>query len=424
MGSEGVQSPNHERRVDGVRGPARLPVFASLGYLDFRRLWVSTLASSTAFNMQMITRGWLVLGLANDSPLALSLVMMSFALPLTVVSPFGGALADRFPRKRIIILSQAGNAFITLVLATLDVTGMIRFWHLLAFGLLNGSLIGLNMPGRQAMISEMVPEERIMNAVSLNNSGMNLTRILGPSMAGVLIIFMGTAGVFYLISGAYLFAALWLRPVGAGSTASRRSGQKVTTDIVDGLAYVSREPTLLGLVVMAVLPTLFGFSYFALLPAWAREALDVGSEGLGLLMTMTGAGALAGTLALASLRELNRRGLVLLAASASWGVILALFSQAGSYGTALPMLFFLGLVGAVYMSLNMTLMQIYSTPEMRGRVMSLGIMTFGLMPLSAVPFGALAEVIGTPDALGISGLTLLGLTVGFALFYRTFSRIA
>ncbi len=154
-----------------------------------------------AMNMQMITRGWLVLRLADDSPLALSLVMVSFAFPLTFVSLLGGALADRIPRKSMIMLSQGGNAIMTLLLATLDITGLIEFWHLLAIGVVNGSMFAFNMPSRQAIISEIVPVSRLMNAISLNNSGMNLARAIGPAVAGVLIIYLDTAGVFYLITG-------------------------------------------------------------------------------------------------------------------------------------------------------------------------------------------------------------------------------
>jgi MFS family permease len=378
-----------------------------------------------AFNMQMITRGWLVLRLADDSPLALSLVMMSFAFPMTFVSLIGGALADRIPRKNIIMLSQGGNAVTTLLLATLDITGLIEFWHLLATGFVNGSLIAFNIPSRQALISEIVREGDLMNAISLNNSAMNLPRVVGPAAAGVLIVYIGTAGVFYLITSVYVLSALSICMVRAGSKpASNPKKKGVTGDIREGFSYAIGNPTLLGLVIMAFIPTLFGFSYYALLPAWAREALDVQSDGLGLLLMMIGVGALIGTLALASIRSFSRRGALLLFNSAAWGVVLALFSQSTSYAVALPLLMLLGLLSAVYMSLNMTLMQVYSAPEMRGRMMSIGMMTFGVMPLSAVPFGAIAEGIGTPNALGLCGVMLAVLTCIFTLVYPRFRKIA
>ena len=375
-------------------------------------------------NMQMITRGWLVLRLADDSPLALALVMMSFAAPMTFMSLIGGALADRIPRKRLLMLSQGGNAVLTILRATLDVTGVIAFWHVIVIGVANGSMMAFNMPSRTAIISDIVPEHRLMNAISLNNSGMNLTRIVGPAAAGVLIVFIGTAGVFYLVGAIYVLAFLLVAGMRAGSTVAARARKGIFEDIREGLSYTIRDQTLRGLIIMTFIPVLFGFSYFALLPAWAREALDVGSEDLGVLMMLMGVGALIGSLELASTTNFNKRGVLLLAASLGWGVSLAVFSQATSYALAVPLLMVMGLLSSLFMSLSMTLTQLHTSPEMRGRIMSINMMTFGLMPLSALPFGALAEQIGTPDALGLSGLLLAALTVLFALAYPSFRRIA
>ena len=375
-------------------------------------------------NMQMITNGWLVLRLADDSPLALALVMMSFAAPMTFMSLIGGALADRIPRKRILMLSQGGNAVLTILLATLDVTGVVAFWHVMVIGVANGSMMAFNMPSRTAIISDIVPEHRLMNAISLNNSGMNLTRVVGPAAAGVMIVFINTAGVFYLVGAMYVLAFILVAGMRAGSSVSTRARKDVFDDIREGVGYAIRDQTLRGLIIMTFIPVLFGFSYFVLLPAWAREALDVGSEDLGILMMLMGAGALVGSLALASMTNFKKRGLLLLAASVGWGVSLAVFSQATSYALAVPLLMIMGLLSSLFMSLSMTLTQLKSTPEMRGRIMSINMMTFGLMPLSALPFGALAEQIGTPDALGLSGLLLAAFTVLFALAYPSFRRIA
>ncbi len=413
------------RPARGLSAPwfQRIPALESLQYRDFRWLWLGSFASFMAMNMQMITRGWLVLRLANDSPLALSLVMMSFAVPMTLVSIVAGAMADRIPRRLMVMLSQSGNAISTLLLAVLDLTGLVQFWHLLVLGVVNGSLNAFNMPSRQAIISEMVPENKLMNAISLNNSGMNMTRIVGPAVAGVLIGYIETSGVFFLIAGIYAFAVVSTAMIRAGNTPGSRSRKSMTSDIRAGFAYAAGNPTLLGLIIMAFIPSLFGFSYHALLPAWAREALDVESKDLGALMMVMGIGALAGSLILASLRGSSRRGMLLIASCVAWGAGLAAFSQMTTYATAIPLLLLTGLFSAVFMSLNMTLMQVYSAPEMRGRVMSIGMMTFGVMPLSAVPFGAIAERTGTPDALLLSGVLLTLFTIAFAIAYPSFRKI-
>ena len=175
---------------------------------DFRWIWLGSFASFTAMNMQMITRGWLVLRLENDSPSALTWAMVSFAAPMAIVSLLGGALSDRIPKKYLIIGSQLGNAALTLIVGLMDATGTIWLGALMVLGVLNGSMFALNMPSRQAIISEIVPRDRVMNAVALNNTSMNLTRAFGPALAGILIAFFSTALVFYIVSIVYVFSAL------------------------------------------------------------------------------------------------------------------------------------------------------------------------------------------------------------------------
>jgi MFS family permease len=401
-----------------------LPAFESFQFGAFRWLWLGTFMSFLAIMMQQITRGWLILRLTADSPLALSLVIMSFALPLTFASLLGGALADRFSRKHIIMFTQSGNAFLTFLLATLDATGLIRFWHLLILGLMNGTLAGFNMPSRQSLISDLVPQKNLMNAISLGSAGTNLTRVLGPALAGVLIGFLGTAGVFYLISLEYILSVICVAMIRFEKKDSVSPRKGVTGEIREGFRYALGDSTLLGLVIMGFVPSLFGFSYLALLPAWGREVLDVGSEGLGLLMTVMGVGSLAGTMVLASLRGFRRRGLLLLGNSIVWGICLFIFSQTRAYPSALPFLFLVGFTSATFMSLHMTLMQSYSSVEMRGRVVSMALMSFGVMPLSAVPFGALAERMGTAGSLGLSGLLLCIFTLFFLFLYPKIRKVA
>lgn len=366
----------------------------------------------------------MILQLTDDSPFALSLVMMSFALPLTFASLLGGAMADRVARRQIILVSQSGNAVMTLVLATLDVTGLIRFWHLMVLGFINGTLAAFNMPSRQSIVSDIVPEKDLMNAVSLNSAGMNLTRIIGPALAGVLIIYLDTAGVFYLIAFVHASSVLFTAMIRAGREASGYKGKGVAADILEGFRYARGNPTLFGLVMMCFVPALFGFPYIALLPAWAREALNVQSDGLGLLMMFMGMGSVVGTLILASIRRLKRRGGFLMVNSFVWGLALVFFSRCLTYNTALPSLFLVGILSAVFMSLNMTLMQHYSSAAMRGRIVSMAMMTFGVMPLSAVPFGAIAEHMGTADSLGIGGLLLCLFAIGFFFAFPKFRHVA
>jgi MFS family permease len=400
-----------------------ISTFESLQFRNFRWLILGSLASFLAMNMQIVTRGWLILRLTNDSPLALSLVMMAFGLPMIVVSPIGGALADRVSRKGLVMFSQGGNAILTILLATLDLTDLIQFWHLLVIGFVNGSLMAFNLPSRQSLISDIVPPDNVMNAISLNNSGMNLSRIIGPAFAGLLIIFIETAGVFYLIALLYICSVLSTSLVLENVRSSGRDKKSIFSDIGDGFAYAASNPTILCLIILLFAGSLFGWPFVALLPAWGREVLDVQSDGLGFLMMITGIGALAGSLMLASMTRPIKRGKFLIAISLGWGIGIALFSQSGTYAFVIPLLIILGLFNALFMSLNMTLLQTYVTEEMRGRIMSIILMTFGVMPLSVVPFAALAEKIGTPDALTISGIALFVFSAIFAITNHQIRKI-
>ena len=238
-----------------------------------------------------------------------------------------------------------------------------------------------------------------------------------------MILFFDTAGVFYINAGCYVCAVICVAMIGTEGRPTSQHLKSVTGDIREGLSYAARNPTILSLIITLFVPALFGFPFIALLPAWAREALNVQSDSLGILMMMMGIGSLIGSLILASMSGFQRRGLLLLVIGIAWGIVLTLFSQSESYEMAIPCLMLLGLLSAGFMSLNMTLLQIYTVSEMRGRMMSLSMMTFGAMPLSVVPFGAIAEKIGTPNALTLGGLILSGFAVAFTLLHPKFRKI-
>lgn len=399
------------------------PIAEILQLADFRWIWLGSFASFTAMNMQMITQSWLVLRLESGSPSALTWAMVSFAAPMAIVSLLGGALSDRVPKKYLIIASQLGNAALTLLLGMLDAAGIIWLGGVIMLGVLNGSMFAINMPSRQAIISEIVPRDRVMNAVALNNASMNVTRAFGPAVAGILIAYLSTAVVFYVVAAVYVFSALSVVRLKAVTIAPSSPRKSVLGDIKDGMRYALGDPTLRGLIIMAFIPATFGYTLFALMPAWASETLLVTSFELGYLMAVMGISALIGTLALASMRNLNRRGMILIVISSVWGLAVVGLAFSLEFFTAVFFLLAFGLLSSLYMSLNMTLSQIYAEPEKRGRVMSLFMMTFGLMPLGAIPFGEAAEVIGTAQALSISGVVLTALTLIFAAAYPHFRRI-
>ena len=396
-------------------------MFASLANRDFLLLWLSNLAAMFAMSMQMVARGWLIYDITK-SAVALAWVMFSFMMPMLIFSLVGGVIADRLRKKGVMIASQSVNAIATLVLATIIITGNVTFSHFIIFGAVNGIVLSLSMPARQVIIPEIIGEKGLVNAFALNTASMNVSRILGPGIAGVLIALIGggetssTIGVgviFYIIAGMYVMSVLTLTLLRHEGRTMMSEHQGMARDIGAGLKYIRGNSVILGLLIVAFIPLLLGMPIMFLLPVFNDEVLGMGSVGLGLLMTAMGVGALIGSLVLAGIGDTGRKGLILLACIMGWAVFLGLFAISTSLFMALVLLGVVGLFSSIFMAMNMTLVQLVTIPEMRGRVMSLMMMTFGLMPIGVFPMSVLADSIGIGNALLISafGLGLLILIV-------------
>jgi len=407
------------------KGPSiqHIGTFQSLTHFDYRWLFIGSTAFYMAMNMQMISRGWLILRLTNDSPLALAMVMVAFAAPMALLAPVGGALADQGDKKKLIMVCMLVNTVMTLLLATLDMLVIVRYWHLLAIGVVNGTMMAINVPSRQSLISDVVPRDLLMNAISLNNSGMNLARIAGPALAGVLIVFIDTWGVFYVIGLCYLMSALFMLRITPTSAPKAPGSNSFAGDVRKGFGYVVRHSSLRAMMLILLFSALCQFGVISLMPVWAKEILYAQSDGLGYLITTSGIGALAGSLYIASHSNLKRKGLALIVITFIAGVSTVLLAHADAYGSALPILFVIGLTNAVGMSLNMTLIQTHVDEKMRGRVLSISMMTFSMAPLGVAPMGALAERFGTPAVFSASGMGLVVFTILFVLLDRKFKEL-
>ena len=390
--------------------------FASLLIRDYRWLWLSSMAGFMAMQMQMVARGYLIIYELEGSAMDLVWVMVSMALPMSVFSLIGGAITDRVSKRNLLGSTMVASAVITLTIAVFIHLGQIEFWHLILAGVFNGIVLSFQMPGRYSFIPQVVGEERLVNATGLNTAGMNLSRILSPAVAGVLIATIGTASVFYIMGGLYALGAVAVFVMHHRGDPEGHSHQGVAFDIKEGLRYVRGNNLVMALLVMAFIGPMFGFPYMLLMPEFAKEVLDLGAEGLGLLMAITGIGAIVGSLVVAYLGNYKHLGLLLFGGALLWGVALAGFSQATSLALAVVPLVLVGLASAVFMAINLSLIQMYAAPEMRGRVMSIFMLTFAFMPLGLLPVGAAAQALGTPIAfLGSSILLVLSTVLVFLL---------
>jgi len=375
-------------------------------------------------NMAITARGWLVYDL-TESASDLGWVTLSFSLPMVLLSLFGGVLADRAAKRKVIVRAQALNAAATAVLAYIIVSGSVQFWDFIWFGLFNGSVLALSMPARQAYVPQLVGEHRIFNAMALSTASWNLARILGPALAGILIAVLasgdttsnyGVGVVYFMISFLYLVSSvtvLGIRHRGDPDTMQERD---VVGDIVAGMRYVLDHRQILGLILLSIVPFLFGMPINTLLPAFNSDVLGGGAEDLGYLLAVMGAGAIIGSLMLARAGELADRVAWLVGTSALWGVFMAGFAFTSDLFWAAIFISVIGWLSAWNMSMNRGLIQLLSHGHMRGRIMSIDMMTHGLMPLGVLPIAYLAESKGVDIALAVAGLVLVVSSLALRIF--------
>lgn len=395
---------------------SRVRTFDSLKEPSYRWLWLGMLGSFAGMQMQMLARGWLVVDKLEGSALDLGIVTSSNGVPLLVLSLFGGVISDRFPKRNLLIITQSCNGLIALLVAVLIITDRVQIWHMIVAAILTGTVFAFNMPGRQSLIPELVSKDKLSNAVALNSAGMNLNRIIAPGVAGILVAVIGLGGVYFMIVACYAFAAFTMLMVRPTKSPTPPRTTSMLQDLKAGLHYARNDPRISSLLLLALVPLLFAHPYQALLPVFAKSVLGVESEGLGFLMGAVGIGAVSGTLVLASLSGARNKGLKMIALLVVFGLALVLFARSGSFYLSLPALFLVGVGSMGYNALNHTLLLTTSTPEMRGRVTSIYMMSFGIMPLGVFPMTAAADAIGPPNALTIGGIALVLVTLMVVLW--------
>ena len=394
-------------------------MFASLKERDYMLLWVGMLASAFAMNMQMVAQGWLVYEMTS-SAIDLTWVTLSFMLPQVLFALLGGVLADRINKKPLIGWAPVVNGIATLFMAVIIISDQVTFWDFIWIGVLNGTMMALSIPARTAFIPEIVGERLMFNAMAFNTASWNLSRILGPALAGFMIAIFaggdttsafGVGLVYFVLSGLYIisaFTVLFINHSGNPMPARRKNP---LLEIGDGLSYVFHSPVVGGLILLSIIPFLFGLSINTLLPAFNSDVFDGGPDMLGLLMTAMGVGAICGSLTLAKLGNLMNKGYWVLVTGSLWGFAVAVFAFTTWFYLSMLVIAVVGFVSSVNMSMNRSLVQLQVEQHMRGRIMSIDMMSHGLMPLGILPIGYLAEVVSVEAGLAVSGTILFATTI-------------
>ncbi|MFC1988067.1 MFS transporter [Chloroflexota bacterium] len=403
-----------------MRQKRNISTFESLGLRDYRLLWLSQMTSSLPQQMDQITRSWLIYSMTN-SPLQLGLVNAARGLPLLLFGIAAGVFADRYNRKIQIIVAQVGNAILNLILATLILTGRIEVWHIYVTAFLSGTVQAFQQPARQVLINDLVGQKHLLNAIALNSGVRNLSKSVGPAIAGVIITAFGVYVTYYVQAVFYALATLWTiritvpassLPVGYSRDAAPQS---FFSSAKEGFVYIGSHRIILALMVLGLAPMLLGHPYTSLMPIFAIDILHGDASTQGLLLSMTGIGAVLGALVIASLGRRQGSGKLLIAGAASFGLSLVLFSQSPVLWLAMFFTFMAGLLNTGYSSQDQTIIQTLTPPEIRGRVLGVYLLDRGLIPLGSAIAGALASFMGGPWAVTIMGTSCFLLAIGVAV---------
>ena len=398
-----------ERRDRGLS-----EMFRALRHRNFLLFWSGAFLSNTGTWMQAVAQGWLVLQLSN-SPFWLGVDGFMATAPGLVLTLAGGVFADLFDRRKLLIYTQTVAGVAALTLGVLVLTGVVKVWMILCLSFVTGCCMSLAGPSYMALVFDLVGRDDLANAIALNSTQFQLARVLGPVAAGVGFKLFGLAGCFIAngISFVFVVAAMMMvkfeRP-GAQNISEPRAKKRrevFTADLVAGLRYAASHPRVFKLLVISAVTSLFGAPYIFMTPVFARDVFHMGESGLAVLMGMAGAGALFGALFLAYLGDFRRKGWFVLGGDLAFAVCLICFSLSTNLKVSLFFLFALGFGIVCSVAVTNTLLQKLVTDEMRGRVMSMFMLSFiGAMPIGNLIAGAASHRFGVQKTLAVGGLII------------------
>ncbi|MGH9173332.1 MAG: MFS transporter, partial [Vicinamibacterales bacterium] len=336
-------------------------------YRPFRLLFLGTLMTNSAFWMYQIAVGWLALE-KTDSPLFVGLTGFAGGIPLLFLALPAGVIIDRFDRRNVLLAAQVGVMTVAGLFALLVGTDLIARWSILLLAFAYGAVMSFVFPTRNAIVPAIVERADLANAVALNAAGQNATRVVGPSLAGLLIAVIGIAGTFAIAAAMQLLALYWtIQLPRRASEKTARSGS-LWSSLTLGLRVVAKDPFLIGLILLATSTTVLVMPYINLMPVFARDELGLGATGLGVLMASTGLGSVTGALSVARFRAFAAWPGVQILTAGGFAAMVLVFALTPSAPLAALLLFAGGMMSAAYMAINQTVLQLKVDDEVRGRV--------------------------------------------------------
>ncbi len=386
----------------------------ALQYRNYRLFFGGQGISLIGTWMQRIAMGWLVYRLTNSAFL-LGLVGFTSQIPIFLLTPFAGVLADRMNRRRVLVVTQTLAMIQAFVLTVLVLTGTTAVWHIVCLSVFLGIVDAFDMPIRQSFMVEIVRRKDLGSAIALNSSIVNCAQLLGPSIAGIVIASMGE-GVCFLLNGvSYLFVIGSLIAMKITRKQTEKDGTHVLREIKEGFSYAFGFAPIKLILLLLALTSLVGIPYRVMMPVFARDILQGGPHTLGFLMAGAGVGALAGSIYLASRKSTPGLEKWIALAAGLFGIGLVGFSRSHVFGLSLVLVLVTGFGMMVQMASSNTVLQIVVEEDKRGRVMSLYSMAIrGMAPFGSLLVGGAASEIGAPNTLMISGLLCILGSILFA----------
>jgi MFS family permease len=389
----------------------------ALRYPAYRAYWLGLLASVSGFQMFRVGQVWLIYEITGN-PWSLGFVGAANAIPAIFFNLFGGVFADRLDKRRLIIFTQLTTGSLIFLLATLTLLGVVESWHVLVIALLAGGVEAFDNPARQALYPHLIDRTVMMSAVAMNSVVWQGTRIIAPAIAGVLIDVINTESSLYISGVGFVVLALVMARLKVPHIPKGAFGNPIQ-DIKEGLKFIKVNSIFSFLICMTFFNSFFGMAYVMLMPIFAVDILEEGAKGQGLLLGMSGAGALVNTLYIGARGSVPNRGLAIIGGAVMFGLAVAAFAltaeYVGSLSLAMGIMFVMGIFNSIYMISIQSSLQILVPDRMRGRVMGFYGMTWSIMPLGGLQASALTSIFTAPIAIAAGGLAVALFALGPAM---------
>ena len=386
---------------------SRAPTFEALHYREFRLIWLGQCGTGMATWMDQVARGWLMYQL-TDSALQLGLVRLIQAVPFLLMSPIAGIFADRYDRKTQLIVAQVVDGLLYLVLGALIFAGLVAPWHVYATALGTAIVQTFQQPARQSLVSDSVPLGHLTNAIGLNSIAFNVSRSLGPALAGGLIAGWGTGAAYIAQSGLYAAATGWTLRLQSGTHREEGTGRAHSRSFLGSNAeawrFIAGSEIVRTGILVSMLASFLAMPFATLLPVFARDILEAGPSGQGFLLTAMGIGALVSAVLIASVGDRLPKGLLMLLGATLYGLTLVGFSLSSWFLLSALFILIAGLCNVACHALITTIVQGNTPAELRGRVMGVFQQNQVVLTLGSMVAGAMASVWGASWAVGSMGL--------------------